>query len=275
MYKDIFFKKLKKYVCYNECNRDAGGHAMNEMIKNIHNRKSVRVYEEKIVSPEEKGMIIDAAIQAPTAGNQMMYTIIDVTDGDLLKKLSKSCDNQPFIAKAKMALIFCADYQKWIDTFSIVEENPRKPGVGELLLGCNDALIAAQNAVIAAESLGIGSCYIGDIMEKFEYHKELLNLPRYVFPVTMIVFGHPTEQQKNRSKPKRFDKKYIVHENAYHKMDSAELRSMFEDRAALTPNVSFDFAKWVHAFYKRKYDSDFSKEMTRSISEYIKLFDGK
>ena len=246
---------------------------MNDIIKELYNRKSIRVFTDQIITKADKELIIDSAIQAPTAGNQTMYTILDITNQECLEKLAKSCDNQPFIAKAKMALIFCADYQKWIDAFSIVEENPRLPGVGELLLACNDALIAAQNAVVAAESLGIGSCYIGDMMEHFEYHKDLLNLPQYVFPVTMLVFGYPTEQQKNREKPKRFDKKYLVHENSYQTLNQAQLRSMFETRAALTPAIEFNFEKWMKAFYQRKYNSDFAKEMTRSVGEYIKQFE--
>ncbi|MGX6978224.1 nitroreductase family protein [Vagococcus elongatus] len=245
---------------------------MNDIIQSLFDRKSMRVYLEKKIPDEAKALILESAIQAPSAGNQLMYTILDITNKELLKKLSVSCDNQPFIADAAMALIFCADYQKWIDTFSLVEDTPRKPGVGELLLACNDALIAAQNSVVAAESLGIGSCYIGDIMEKFEYHKELLNLPQYVFPVTMLVFGYPIEKQKRRPKPNRFAKKYIVHENTYHRLDENSLRTMFEERAALSPKTSFDFEKWVQAFYRRKFDSDFSKEMTRSVGLYIEEF---
>lgn len=248
---------------------------MNETMKQLLDRKSVRVFEDKEVVKEIKNNIIEAAIQAPTAGNQMMYTILDITDQAILDKLAESCDHQPFIAQSKMALVFCADYQKWYDTFASVVEAPRMPGVGELLLGCNDALIAAQNAVVAAESYGIGSCYIGDMMERFEYHKELLNLPRYVFPVTLLVFGYPTKQQAERAKPNRFNRKYIVHENSYRQMDKNELKEMFEQRATLTPNVPFDFENWVKAFYNRKYNSDFSKEMTRSVNEYIKLFDGE
>ncbi|MEX1329519.1 MAG: nitroreductase family protein [Desulfobacterales bacterium] len=58
-----------------------------------------------------------------------------------------------------------------------------------LLLVCCDALIAAQTAVIAAESLGVGSCYIGEIMENYEEHKELFGLPKYVFLISLICFG--------------------------------------------------------------------------------------
>jgi nitroreductase len=73
-----------------------------------------------------------------------------------------------------------------------------------------DAVIAAQNAVTAAQSFGIGSCYIGDIMENIEEQREILSLPPCVFPVAMVVFGYPTQQQLQRKKPKRVDMKYIV-----------------------------------------------------------------
>ncbi len=76
------------------------------------------------------------------------------------------------------------------------EEAPmRKPEEGDLFLACCDALIAAQTAVIAAESLGLGSCYIGDIMENYEVHRDLFKLPKYVFPICLVCFGYPTRQQ--------------------------------------------------------------------------------
>ena len=244
---------------------------MNNTLKELSERKSVRVFLDKEVSLEVQDAILEAAFQAPTAGNMQMYSIINITDQELLDKLAVSCDNQPFISTAKFALVFMADYQKWIDTYKIFYENPRDPNVGELLLGVNDALIAAQNAVVAAESLGIGSCYIGDIMEKFEYHKELLNLPQYTFPVVLLVFGYPSEQQKNRKKPLRFAKEYMVHENTYKQMNEKDLESMFNDRGLRSQSV-FNFELWLKAFYNRKYNTDFSVEMSRSINRYIEEF---
>ena len=61
------------------------------------------------------------------------------------------------------------------------------------MMACSDALIAAQNAVVAAESLGIGSCYIGDVLEQAEIHAELLDLPRHTLPVAMLCFGRPAQ----------------------------------------------------------------------------------
>ena len=136
------------------------------------------------------------------------------------------------------------------------------------MLAVNDALIAAQNAVVAAQSMGIGSCYIGDIMENYEQQKALLQLPRYVFPAAMLVFGYPTEQQLRREKPVRSPAAQIVHENGYRKMDARELEAMLTVKKQQP-----DYEKWLQAFCKRKYNSDFAQEMTRSVAKYIEEYE--
>ncbi len=240
---------------------------MNETIKSLHDRKSVRAFEDCEISRECKEEILVAAMQAPTAGNQQLYTIIDVTDQALKDKLAISCDNQPFIAKAPLVLIFCADIQKWVDVFDAGGANPRSPGPGDLMLAVQDATIAAQNAVVAAQSLGIGSCYIGDIMEQCQLHRELLRLPDYVFPACMLVFGYPTKQQQERQKPQRCRLEDIVCENSYSRKNHDQLKRMFEKET-----VNRTFEEWCQAFCERKYNSDFAKEMSRSVSEYLKAF---
>lgn len=240
---------------------------MNEIIKQLIARKSVRVFTEREISPEDKQLILQAATEAPTAGNQQMYTILDITDQAIKEKLVKTCDNQSFIANAKMVLIFCADFQKWYDAFRYAGCEPRKPAEGDLMLAVCDTMIAAQNAVVAAESLGIGSCYIGDVMENCEQHRDMFNLPEYVFPVGMLVFGYPTQQQMDRVKPLRADLKHIVHENSYRTMDENELKEMLSNKT-----VSVSYEDWIHAFCKRKYNSDFSREMSRSVAKYIESF---
>ena len=202
---------------------------MNDMIKCLTERKSIRSYTNQEISPDCKELILRAAMEAPTAGNQQLYTILDITSQGLKDRLAVTCDNQPFIAKGKMVLIFCADFQKWYQSFTLAGCSPRKPGPGDFLLAVEDAAIAAQNAVTAAESLGIGSCYIGDIMENYEVHKELLGLPEFIFPALMLVFGYPTAQQKEREKPKRAPLDFIVHENIYPHFSQEELRQNIAD----------------------------------------------
>ncbi len=203
---------------------------MNETIKSLIGRKSTRTFLNKKVPDELKQLILKCATEAPTAGNQQLYTIIDITDQEIKNKLSVSCDNQPFIAKASIVLIFCADCKKWYDAYLSAGLTARKPEEGDLLLAIEDAMISAQNAVVAAESLGLGSCYIGDILENREYHKQLLSIPDYVLPIGMLVIGYPSESAIKRPKPQRADIKYIVHENAHKALSDEELKTMLSHK---------------------------------------------
>lgn len=240
---------------------------VNEILKSLYGRKSVRVFTDEEISCDDKNSILQAALQAPSAGCQLLYTILDITEEGKKEKLAALCDHQLFMAKAKMMLVFCADCRKWLSFYAEAGLKPRNPGVGDLLLAVEDALIAAQNAVTAAESLGIGSCYIGDIMENAEKVKTLLQLPQYVYPACLLVFGYPTGQQKERRKPDRFRISDIVCENTYQDKNGAQIREMFFGR---TGEKSYE--EWMEAFWKRKYESDFSREMNRSMEVYLRDF---
>ncbi len=240
---------------------------MDQVIRSLYERKSVRAFTEEKISEEHVRMIAEAAAQAPTAGNQQLYTMIRVTDPEKKHALSISCDHQPFIEEADLVLVFCADCLRWYRAYEEAGIEPRKPGEGDLMLAVCDALIAAQNAVTAAEALGIGSCYIGDIMENAEIQREILGLPPYVFPAAMLVFGYPTGQQKERPKPRRLDLDFVLQENTYHEPSGEELRKMFDDRTGIR---SYD--DWMKAFYDRKYNSDFAREMTRSVRKFLEDF---
>ena len=240
---------------------------MNQTIAQLHARKSVRVYEDRPIEADVKNAILEAALQAPSAGNMALYTILDMTDPAIKAALAKSCDNQPFIAEAPMVLIFCADYYRWYESFRRYAPDARMPGMGDLFLAQADAIIAAQNAVVAAESLGVGSCYIGDIIENFEYHQELLKLPRYVVPAAMLSFGYPTAQQLRREKPARFKAEDLVHENSYDIDKSEALPWMLMERQVLSDD---EVPCWLRRFCQRKWNSEFSREMTRSAEAITK-----
>ncbi len=240
---------------------------MNETIRQLLERKSVRSFEDREIGPAETEVILTSAAMAPTAGNQQLYTILRITDPAIKEALAELCDHQPFIARAGLALVFCADCLKWYDAYDSAGCAPRRPGPGDLLLAVDDALIAAQNAVTAAESLGIGSCYIGDVMENSAGIRALLRLPRYVFPAALVVFGYPTEQQRQRLKPLRSPLAQIVQENVYHRRPPEALRALLAPKAGRE-----DLDAWLRAFCERKYHADFALEMNRSAAEYLEDF---
>jgi nitroreductase len=243
-----------------------GGKNMNNTIQELFNRKSVRVFEDTPITQEEKDLIIKSALQAPTAGNMALYSIIDVQDQQLKDILATRCDNQPMIAKAPLVLIFLADYQKWYDMFN--EYTDKVPTIEEsdLILAGQDCTIAAQNAVVAAESLGIGSCYIGDILENFEDNQETFHLPKYAVPYLMVIFGRPTKQQKERKKPNRFDINDMVHTNTYHHKSLEETKEMFMKQSNKTEE---ELKKYIDSFARRKFYADFRDEMNRSVRAII------
>ena len=239
---------------------------MNQTIKELFDRKSVRAYSDEPITEEERNLILQSAIQAPTAGNMALYSIIDVKDQAIKDELAIRCDHQPFIAKAPMVLVFLADYQKWFDMFDEYVEGMPQLCEADLFLAIQDCVIAAQNAVVAAQSLGIGSCYIGDILENYEENQKLLNLPKYAVPFVMVVFGKPTEQQKNRQKPERFDVNDIVHIDTYHQRSQEETKELF---ARHFHKDQDQIAKQIQGFAKRKFLSDFRKEINRSSKAII------
>ena len=87
---------------------------MNEIINALYQRKSVRVFTDDPITDEDKKLILTSAIQAPSAGCQLLYTILDITDQTKKDRLADLCDHQAFIAAGQMVLIFCADCQKWM-----------------------------------------------------------------------------------------------------------------------------------------------------------------
>jgi FMN reductase (NADPH) len=242
---------------------------MNETIQTMMDRASVRSFETRPLSAEHEDAILASALRAPTAGNMMLYTILRVKDSETRRALSVTCDNQPFIAEAPLSLVFLADFTRWSGLFSmagipsLAAERGiewQGPTAGDFLLGCCDAMAAAENAVIAAQSLGVASCYIGDIMEQYEKHRELFHLPPQAFPIAMLCLGYP----KNGKMPaprSRFDSKYVIHDETYQSFGHGELVAMLGREL----DSGIDASEYVRRFFLRKQGAEFAREMARSV----------
>ena len=147
----------------------------------ILSRRSIRRYENKDIPEEVLKQILEAGRQAPSAANRQPVRFVVVNDHDLLKNL---CDNliNRFVKYAPAAIVGCADVKSFLTgKWAVV-----------------DATIAMQNIVIAAWTLGIGSCWIGACNEKKV--KELLKIPDKWKFVALVTLGYPAEQPKPRKK---------------------------------------------------------------------------
>ena len=147
----------------------------------ILSRRSIRRYENKDISEEVLQQILEAGRQAPSAANRQPVRFVIVKDHDILKNL---CDNliTRFVKYAPVAIVGCADVKSLMTgKWAVI-----------------DATIAMQNMVIAAWTLGIGSCWIGACNE--EEVKELLKIPDKWKVVALVTLGYPAEQPKPRTK---------------------------------------------------------------------------
>ena len=187
---------------------------MNQTIHTILDHVSVRNFIDQKLSEKEIEVLVEAAQAASSASFLQAYSIMSIDDPKLLKELVKVGKLQPFILEAGHFFIFCGDFKRHHDFAKekeiAIEETIG--GVDALMVGAIDASLAAQNMTIAAESLGMGVCYIGGVRDGIEAISELLDLPDYVFPVFGLVVGYPAI--KNETKP-RFPADAIHHRNEY------------------------------------------------------------
>lgn len=256
----------------------------NAVLDLIEQRSSTRQFKEDVdISDEQREAVLHAASRAPSAGAMMMYSIIDIRGQATRDRLAVLCDNQPMIAKAPWALVFVVDYRKWIDLFEhagclsedFVAESGRAscphPGLGDFGIAAQDAIIAAQNAAIAAEAVGLGTCYIGDIIENAEDVRELLNLPEHTIPLSMLILGVPKKRRSATPHPTV----NLVMSEQYQRADAATMDRQISEMDAMFRPHAIEAGARVKDIYTRKHTSDFMAEMSRSMELWLRNWVGK
>jgi FMN reductase [NAD(P)H] len=174
---------------------------MNNTIETIKNHRSIREYLDKDISDEIIDEIVKAVQSMPNSINGQQTTVIVVKDKDKKEKLAEFVGNQEYVAKAPVFLVFVMDFYR---TYLAGE----KTGLGQVIhediegveVGAVDSGIALGTAIIAAESLGLGTVPIGGIRKNPEEVIELLSLPKYTFPMVGLAIGHPKD--KSHQKPR-------------------------------------------------------------------------
>ena len=149
-------------------------------------RRTIRRYQEKDVTPALLNELMEIACRASTVGNMQTYSVVVTRDAAMKEKLSPAHFNQPMVKKAPVVLTFCVDlnrFSKWC------EQRQAIPGYDNLqwfVTGAVDALLAAQTFCVAAEEKGLGICYLGTTTYNPNQIIDALRLPKLVFPITTI-----------------------------------------------------------------------------------------
>ena len=193
---------------------------MNSIIETILAHRSVRDFEEKKLTEEQIKMIVKCAQAASTSNFMQAYSIIGVTGQEKKVKLQKIAGNQTYVAKNGHLFVFCADLYRFevIGKMENKDVIPSLESTEKFMVAVIDTALAAQNAALAAESMGLGICFIGGLRNHLEEVCRILEIPERVIPLFALVVGYPA---KINAKKPRLPIEHIYHENSYQK-DSYE-----------------------------------------------------
>lgn len=198
--------------------------------------RTIRKYTEDDIPEELLSRILEAGCRASTTGNMQVYSIVINRDPEMKKKLAGCHFNQPMVEKAPVVLTFCADFNR----FNLwCKQNKAEPGYDNFLsffTAAIDALLVAQNVCVAAESEGLGICYLGTTTYLAGKIIDILQLPSGVVPVTTVTLGWPAE---NPPLVDRLGLDAVVHYETYRNYSVDEISNFYAGKEALPENRKF------------------------------------
>jgi len=174
---------------------------------------STRHYKPDPLSAGIVETIVAAAQHASTSSNLQAYSVVAVADTRKREKLSALCGDQAFIREAPVFLAWCADLARLERVCTLRGYTQVTEYVENFLVAAVDTALAAQNAALAAESLGLGICFVGQIRKMPEEIIALLELPRLTFPMMGMTIGWPAREPRTRP---RLPTEAILHWERYH-----------------------------------------------------------
>ncbi|ADU30944.1 oxygen-insensitive NADPH nitroreductase [Evansella cellulosilytica] len=230
---------------------------MNDVIETILNHRSIRSFVDEPLCSEQIKTIVRAAQMASTSSYIQAYTIIGVKNKTTKATLAELAGNQPYVEKNGHFFLFCADLHRHEVSGKIENVNVSKSleSTEKLLVSIVDASLAAQNATLAAESMGLGICYIGGIRNNIDKVAELLKLPSYVIPLFGLAVGVP---EKDTEQKPRLPFDNIYHEEEYLQDETTYINHLDE------------YNKTVSAYYERRTKGKRSDRWTEQMADMLK-----
>ncbi len=196
--------------------------------------RSIRRYKPDAVSQETLDKILKATIRASNTGNMQAYSVIVTRDNEIKTKLWESHFKQGFVLEAPVHLTFCADFNRFTKWCQSRKADPGYDNYLSFLTGAIDAVIAAQNAVVAAEMEGLGICYLGTVTWMADRFIDILKLPKLVVPVVAITLGYPDESPGLTD---RLPMEGVVHQDTYKDYTKEDIDSIYSEKESLTETL--------------------------------------
>ena len=224
------------------------------MMEQIKQHTSIRKYEHKPIPEQVMDDIFTAIQMAPSWINGQQYSVIRVTDNSVREKLVALAGNQPYIAEAAEFLVFCADFNRIQKACEYEGVNFEVDSPDVLTIATTDTGLAMGQAIIAAESFGLGTVAIGGVRRATEDIIELLGLPKYVLPISGLCIGYPDEQPL--VKP-RLPRETVIHTNTYKETTREQLEAYNEEMLSYMKKrgATSTWTQGIANFYSKGYSA--------------------
>ena len=187
----------------------------NPVINTLLAHRSVRSYLPDALPSGTVELLVAAAQSAASSSNLQVWSVVSVEDPERKDRLASLANDQNHIRQAPLFLVWLADLarlRKLLQEKGVSDEELQYLELS--LIAVVDASLAAQNAVVAAESLGLGTVYIGAIRNHIEEVAAELRLPKGVLPLFGLVVGYPDPARPASIKP-RLPQPAVLHKEAY------------------------------------------------------------
>jgi len=197
------------------------------VIDQIHQHRSIRKYKPDPVPEEILSAILEAGIRTSSSGNMQTYSIIVSRDPELREKLLEPHMGQSMVVDAPVFLTFCADFYRMRRWLQLSQAPDNFDNFFSFMISAIDAILVSQTVALAAESQGIGICYLGSTLANAEIIGEILELPLNVVPVVGFSLGYPAEQPELRD---RLPAAGLIHWERFQDYSDQSILDIYKDR---------------------------------------------
>jgi len=197
------------------------------MIQTMLEHRTIRKFRTQSIPDLILEKILQASVRASTTGNMQVYSVIVTKSQENREALAPFHFNQPLVKQAPVLLTFLADFNRFNKWCELRETKPGYDNFLSFYTASIDALLAAQNACLAAESFGLGICYLGTTTYNADKLIEFFNCPNGVVPVTTVAIGYPDEDPELCD---RLPLEAIVHYEKYKDYDKDSINKIYREK---------------------------------------------
>ena len=209
---------------------------MDQVLDFLNQRRTIRKYSDRPIDASLMNRLLEVACRASNTGNMQAYSVVVTTDPHIKAALAPAHFNQPMVTQAAAVLTWCADFNRFSHWCEQRQADACYDNFQSFMATTIDTLLAAQTFAVAAESEGLGICYLGTTTYNAGEIVDTLHLPRLVVPITTITVGWPAEVP---DQPDRLPLDAIVHRETYTDFTPEAIDRLYAEKESLEENKQF------------------------------------